>query len=190
MGMPATGNKLGTSGVLIFRIENGKVAEIREEYDSVGFMQQLGMELKPIAAEKKGKEVSEEPAMRIEAEKQSVAERFQALVDTAVKGDIEKYKSFFHPEMRWWDFSQKDPVGIEDYTKYMEEFSKSGLKWVSELGPFEIHIIGKTAVLYTTYKNIFKDPEGKETTSSGPWAAVLVKQDDRWMFLSNIFAAK
>jgi steroid delta-isomerase-like uncharacterized protein len=46
-GIPATGNKLGTSGILIFRIENGKVAEIREEFDSVGFMQQLGMELKP-----------------------------------------------------------------------------------------------------------------------------------------------
>jgi steroid delta-isomerase-like uncharacterized protein len=53
MGMPATGNKLGTSGVLIFRIENGKVAEIREEYDSVGFMQQLGMELRPKEVKKK-----------------------------------------------------------------------------------------------------------------------------------------
>ena len=51
-GIPATGNKLGTSGILIFRIENGKVAEIREEFDSVGFMQQLGMELKPKAVKK------------------------------------------------------------------------------------------------------------------------------------------
>jgi steroid delta-isomerase-like uncharacterized protein len=46
-GIPATGNKLETSGMLIFRIENGKVEEVREEFDSVGFMQQLGMELKP-----------------------------------------------------------------------------------------------------------------------------------------------
>jgi len=51
-GMPATGNKLETSGILIFRIKNGKVVEIREEFDSVGFMQQLGMELKPKQAEK------------------------------------------------------------------------------------------------------------------------------------------
>jgi steroid delta-isomerase-like uncharacterized protein len=51
-GIPATGNKLGTSGILIFRIENGKVAEIREEFDSVGFMQQLGMELKPKGVKK------------------------------------------------------------------------------------------------------------------------------------------
>jgi len=47
LGIPATGNKLEGSGMLIFRIENGKVVEIREEFDSVGLMQQLGMELKP-----------------------------------------------------------------------------------------------------------------------------------------------
>ncbi len=135
-------------------------------------------------------EVAEEPVVDIEAEKQAVAECFQALVDTAVEGDIEKYKSFFHPEMRWWDFSQEHPVGIDVYTKIMEEFYKSALNWICDLGPFEIHIVGDTAVLYTTYTNKFTDPEGNETTSSGLWTAVLVKQNDRWLFLSNIFTEK
>lgn len=53
LGIPPTGNKLKASGMLIFRIENGKVVELREEFDSVGLLQQLGMELKPIAAKKK-----------------------------------------------------------------------------------------------------------------------------------------
>jgi steroid delta-isomerase-like uncharacterized protein len=53
LGIPPTGNKLKGSGILIFRIENGKVVELREEFDSVGLLQQLGMELKPIAAKKK-----------------------------------------------------------------------------------------------------------------------------------------
>jgi predicted ester cyclase len=52
MGVPATGNKYETSGILISRIENGKVAEQREDFDMLGFMQQLGMELKPKEAEK------------------------------------------------------------------------------------------------------------------------------------------
>jgi steroid delta-isomerase-like uncharacterized protein len=46
-GIPATGSKVEGSGMLIFRIENGKVVDIREEFDMVGFMQQLGMELRP-----------------------------------------------------------------------------------------------------------------------------------------------
>jgi len=136
----------------------------------------------------KGEEVAEKPVVDVEAEKEAVAERFQALVDTALEGDIEKLKSFFHPEVRWWDFSQENLIGIEDYMKQMEEVYKLGLKWECELGPFEIHIVEETAVLYTTYKT--KDPEGNETSSSGPWTAVLVKQDDRWLFLSNIFTEK
>ncbi len=47
MGIPATGNKVEVSGIIISRIENGKVIEDREEIDQLGMMQQLGMELKP-----------------------------------------------------------------------------------------------------------------------------------------------
>ena len=51
-GIPATGNKVEMSGVMITRIENGKIVEDKEEYDGLGFMQQLGMELKPKEAQK------------------------------------------------------------------------------------------------------------------------------------------
>ncbi len=47
MGIPPTGNKLEFGGILITRIENGKIVEGREDYDALGAMQQLGMELKP-----------------------------------------------------------------------------------------------------------------------------------------------
>jgi steroid delta-isomerase-like uncharacterized protein len=50
-GIPATGNRVEGSGILITRIENGKVAEHREEFDMLGIMQQLGMELRPAAVE-------------------------------------------------------------------------------------------------------------------------------------------
>jgi steroid delta-isomerase-like uncharacterized protein len=46
-GIPATGNRVEIGGIAIWRLEDGKFVEMREEYDSVGFMQQLGMELKP-----------------------------------------------------------------------------------------------------------------------------------------------
>ena len=46
-GIPATGNKVEMSGFMMTRIENGKLVEDKEEYDGLGFMIQLGMELKP-----------------------------------------------------------------------------------------------------------------------------------------------
>ena len=43
MGIPATGKKVVTTSILISRIAEGKVAEEWEEYDALGFMQQLGV---------------------------------------------------------------------------------------------------------------------------------------------------
>jgi len=51
-GIPATGNKIESSGIMITRIENGKVVEDKEEFDQLGLMMQLGMELKPKEEEK------------------------------------------------------------------------------------------------------------------------------------------
>jgi predicted ester cyclase len=52
-GIPATGNRIEASFILMTRISNGKIVEEREEFDMLGLMTQLGMELKPIAAKKK-----------------------------------------------------------------------------------------------------------------------------------------
>ncbi len=50
-GIPATGNKIKIGIISIFQIKDGKCIEIREEYDGLGFMQQLGFEFKPKEAE-------------------------------------------------------------------------------------------------------------------------------------------
>jgi steroid delta-isomerase-like uncharacterized protein len=52
MGIPATGHMIECSGIMINRIVNGKVAEQREDFDALGMMMQLGMELKPKEGEK------------------------------------------------------------------------------------------------------------------------------------------
>jgi len=50
--IPVTGNKIELSFIVIFHIENGKIVEQRQEIDMLGFMMQLGMELKPKEGEK------------------------------------------------------------------------------------------------------------------------------------------
>jgi predicted ester cyclase len=46
-GIPGTGNAFEGSGILITRIEDGKITADWEENDQLGMMWQLGMELKP-----------------------------------------------------------------------------------------------------------------------------------------------
>jgi steroid delta-isomerase-like uncharacterized protein len=52
-GIPATGNKIEIDVMNWCYFRDGKVVMEREDYDMLGLMQQLGMELKPIAAKKK-----------------------------------------------------------------------------------------------------------------------------------------
>jgi steroid delta-isomerase-like uncharacterized protein len=43
MGLPATGRSITMTGIEIFRIENGKIAELWGEANLLGLMQQLGL---------------------------------------------------------------------------------------------------------------------------------------------------
>jgi steroid delta-isomerase-like uncharacterized protein len=46
-GIPATGNQITVSVIIIWHIKDGRIVEEREELDALGMMMQLGMELKP-----------------------------------------------------------------------------------------------------------------------------------------------
>jgi len=46
-GIPASGKKIEFGAILLYRLENGKIVELRREVDLLGAYQQLGMELKP-----------------------------------------------------------------------------------------------------------------------------------------------
>ncbi len=52
MGIPATGNKVHMAALHLSKIVDGKIKEWLAIEDYLGLMQQLGMELKPIEAEK------------------------------------------------------------------------------------------------------------------------------------------
>jgi len=51
-GILPTGNAFEAGGIWMARIKNGKIFEAREGFDVLGWMQQLGMELKPKEAKK------------------------------------------------------------------------------------------------------------------------------------------
>jgi steroid delta-isomerase-like uncharacterized protein len=47
MGIPATRKSITVGAVMIFHVVNGKVAELRGQFDQMGMMQQLGVMLAP-----------------------------------------------------------------------------------------------------------------------------------------------
>jgi len=47
LGIPPTGKRIRFGGISIYRLDEGKVAEVWEQIDMLGFMQQLGMVVIP-----------------------------------------------------------------------------------------------------------------------------------------------
>jgi predicted ester cyclase len=47
MGIASTGNRIEITGISIMRIDGGKIEEIWENYDTLGMMQQLGVNPPP-----------------------------------------------------------------------------------------------------------------------------------------------
>ena len=52
-GILPTGNKTEAGGIWMGRVQDGKIIECREDDDVLGWMQQMGMELKPIETKSK-----------------------------------------------------------------------------------------------------------------------------------------
>jgi len=52
-GLPPTGKKVEASGMWIGQVIDGKIVNAKEDFDVLGWMQQLGMELRPKEAKKK-----------------------------------------------------------------------------------------------------------------------------------------
>ena len=42
MGIPATNKSITIGGIAILQIVDGKVAEVREQFDQMGMMEQIG----------------------------------------------------------------------------------------------------------------------------------------------------
>ena len=57
-GILPTGNKTEAGGIWMGRVKDGKFVECREENDFLGWMQQMGMELKPKEPKKSGSRTS------------------------------------------------------------------------------------------------------------------------------------
>jgi len=47
LGIAPTGKKISVTQTAIIRFEDGKIAEVWEDYDGLGMFRQLGFELKP-----------------------------------------------------------------------------------------------------------------------------------------------
>ena len=123
-------------------------------------------------------------------EQQDALNAFSKYIAAARSGDIKEMKTYWHPNIVGWDLKQDSPLNHDEFVKAEEGFYKDAKFKKLEFVPLAIQVEGKTSIIHLKYEDVFSDLTGKETSVSGNWTTVMVKQDKKWLILSNAWAEK
>lgn len=139
--------------------------------------------------------LAQAPVQKVQAkawtrEQQEVLDVFSGFFAAALRGNFEEIKKCWHPNIVGWDINQNSPMIHDDFLKREEGFFKDFKFTKLEFEPLAVQVEGKTAIIHLTYDGVFIDRAGKETSLSGHWTTTMVKQDKKWVILSNVWNEK
>jgi ketosteroid isomerase-like protein len=123
-------------------------------------------------------------------EQQEALDAFNKYVAASLNGNVEELMTFFHPDFIGWDYEQKLPTNYLAQRKMEEEFYKAYKLSKFVVDPLEVQVENNIAVFHLNFEETFSDSTGKETSSYGPWTAIMMKQNKRWVFLSFCWVEK
>jgi len=118
------------------------------------------------------------------AEQKGVMKWFKKYTEVSAQGNIEEIMGFFHSNFSGWDYAQKLPFDKDFIRNFMNDYYKKYKMISFEVDPLEIQVEGNFAIAHVNYKETLRDSVGKDTNISGRWTAALVKQDNKWVFIS------
>jgi hypothetical protein len=119
------------------------------------------------------------------AEQKDVMKWFKKYTEVSVQGNVEEIMGFFHSNFSGWNYAYQLPFD-KDFLRNLLDYSYKNNKLISfEVNPLEIQVEGNFAIAHVYFKEILRDSAGKDTIVSGRWTAALVKQDNKWVFISS-----
>jgi hypothetical protein len=123
-------------------------------------------------------------------EQQDALDAFNKYIAAALQGNVNEMKTYWHPNFIGWDLKKGLPMNYEEFLKDEEGIFKDFKFKKLEFVPLAIQVEGKTSIIHLKYDDVISDLAGKEMSASGNWTTVLVKQDKKWIILSNVWAEK
>ena len=118
------------------------------------------------------------------AEQKDVLNSLEKYIAVNLQGNVKEVMSYFHPKFSGWLYAQTNPLNKDAADKIIEDLFKNNKITKFEVEPLEIQVEGNTAILHLNFDEIRRDSTGKETSVSGPWSATMLKQDNKWLFIS------
>jgi hypothetical protein len=124
------------------------------------------------------------------AEQQDALDAFNKYIAAALQGNVNEMKTHWHPNFIGWNLKQGSPMNYDEFLKDEEEIFKAFRFKKLEFVPLEIQVEGKISIIHLKYDDVVIDLAGKEMPASGNWTTVMVKQDKKWLIMSNVWAEK
>ncbi len=118
------------------------------------------------------------------AEQKEVLKSVEAVCEAVMREDVEEAMSYYHPDCRWWNYAEGLPYDKASYRKSLEYLFERYSIVAHDVQPVSIQVHGNTAIAHFYYRNIFRDAAGIDIISSGPWSFTMLKQNNKWVFLS------
>ena len=118
------------------------------------------------------------------AEQKEVLKSVEAFCDAYIRADVEETMSYFHPDWRGWNYAEGLPKDYASQRKIVEYFLDKYTLVSMDVQPVLIQVHANTAIAHFYYRNILRDAAGTDIISSGPWSFTMLKQNNKWVFLS------
>lgn len=102
----------------------------------------------------------------------------------AAANDLTWIDTMVHPNIMYWDVDEPMPQNKASLSRWSHYSSGNSTVLEQELFPIAITITGNIAIVQYRYKVAAENYKKERETVTGHYTDVLIKEGDRWLFIS------
>jgi hypothetical protein len=95
------------------------------------------------------------------------------------------HRPYFHDDFLGWDLGQGFPTNKAERVALMGREFETFDTFFYVLKPAGIKIHDNIAIVHYYFTYTVKDLKGEETTGSGHWTDILMKQGNKWVMIGD-----
>jgi ketosteroid isomerase-like protein len=119
------------------------------------------------------------------AQQQEVWQNVQTYWGLYAKEDVEGHMAYLHDDFLGWVSGQPFPTNKADRKASMMRNIETSENVLYTLKPMGIKVHGDIAIVHYFFTSTDLDAEGKQTTTSGHWTDIVMRQENRWVMIGD-----
>jgi len=119
------------------------------------------------------------------AQQQEIWRNVQTYWDLYAKENVEAHMVYLHDDFLGWVTGQPFPTSKADRKASMLRNIETSENVLYTLKPIGIKVHGDVAIVHYFFTSTDLDAAGKQTTSSGHWTDILLKQGNKWVMIGD-----